>query len=82
MAFIRQQLEGISDLYTHAFDYSGGNNVIYKGDAKAGASKASPLWRIAKFTYDGNSQVTDIQWASGTSDFQFIWDNRAGFTYT
>ena len=82
MTFIRQQQEAISDLFTHAFEYNASNGVLYKGDAAAGASKAGLVWRISKFTYDANQSVTDIQWASGTADFQFAWDSRATYTYT
>lgn len=67
--------------YTQAFDYSG-SNPIYIGLAAQGSSKASAVWQIRKLTFDGSNNVTDVQYASGSTAFNQIWNNRAGFTYS
>jgi hypothetical protein len=66
----------ISDvLYTELFEYDISNRVIYHGWAIAGSSIASAVWRIQKFTYNGDN-VTNIEWANGDTGFKFIWDDR------
>lgn len=67
-------------------DYVGGTNLIYKGFARPGASSAAAVWQISKQTYDGNDNITAIQWpqdlnGNASNDYEFIWDNRASLTY-
>jgi len=68
----------ISKLY----DYGGGSNILYIGWALSSgppdATKA--VWAIQKFTYSG-SNLTQTQWAVGSSTFANIWNNRASLTY-
>jgi len=71
--------------YTQTFDNSGGsggNLPLYVGIAEPGTSKSSPYWKIYKLTYDGNDAVTDIQWASGNTNMDKTWNNRANYTYS
>jgi hypothetical protein len=68
-------------------DYLSGMNLIYKGYARPGSSTSAAVWQIAFITYDGNNNVTAIQWpqnASGiaSSDYEFVWASRAGYTYS
>ena len=69
-------------------DYNGGTNLIYKGFARPGASAAAAVWQIALITYDGNNNITMIQWpqnlvtGKASSDFEFIWNNRASLNYS
>jgi len=68
-------------------DYLSGTNLIYKGYARVGSLTSAPVWQIAFITYDGNNNVLSIQWpqnASGnaTNDYEFIWANRASYTYS
>lgn len=73
-----------------------GNNLIYKGFARPGASTALPVWQIAKLTYDGSNNVTSILWplvptdptnpssavtAACSNDYLFIWNSRHSYTY-
>ena len=65
-------------------EYSG-SNLIYKGLARPGSPTSAAVWQIAKLTYSGNN-VTAIQWPINSSgavstDYEFIWDNRASLTY-
>lgn len=64
-----------------------GTDLIYKGFARPGSSTAAAVWQIAFLTYDGSHNLLSIQWpqdASGhaSNDYQFIWANRAGYTYS
>lgn len=66
-------------------EYSG-SNLIYKGFARPGIATSTAKWQIAKLTYSG-SNITQIDWpqdASGhaSSEFNFVWDDRATYTYS
>ena len=67
-------------------DYLAGTNLIYKGFARPGSPTSQEVWQIAMLTYDGNNNVTAIQWptlpnGSVSSDYLFEWDDRAAYTY-
>ncbi len=62
-------------------DYQGGINLIYKGFARPGSGTDAPVWQIAKLTYDGNNNVTMVQWPKNSSGavtnfYEFVWDDR------
>ena len=66
--------------YDNIYDYNGGTTIIYAGSATPGSATSAAVWRIRKFTYDGNSNITYMPFtASGA--FTRIWDNRAGYSY-
>lgn len=67
-------------------DYTG-TNLIYKGFARQGAATSAAVWQIAKMSYDGSNNLLTILWpqdANGhaSSEFQFVYDNRASYTYS
>lgn len=55
--------------------------VTYVGKAKIGAAQASALWQIAKITESGSTILTTT-WADGNSNFDNIWNDRAGLSYS
>lgn len=64
-----------------------GTNLIYKGFARPGSSTSAPVWQIAFMTYDGSNNILTITWpqnsfGAASSDFEFIWANRATYTYS
>lgn len=59
------------------FVYSG-TLVTYIGFAARGSATSDAKWLIAKFTYDGNDQVTDIT----ISTDNVVFDNYASLTYS
>lgn len=68
-------------------DYLSGSNLIYKGFARPGADTSAAVWQIAFLTYDGNNNVTAIQWpqnanGAASNDYAFVWDDRATLTYS
>lgn len=68
-------------------EYDGNNNLIYKGYARPGADEQDSVWQIAFLTYDGNNNVTSITWPQGingaaSSEFNFVWNDRATYTYS
>lgn len=68
--------------YMQQMDYSGGTNVIYLGMADPGTATSKNRWRVQKFTYDANNNVTSITFMNGSDNFDQIWDNRAAAATT
>ena len=65
-------------VYTTRFDQYDAT-VAYKGEALPSSSEDSPVWRIQKIVII-NSDIT-ITWASGRSDFAFVWSDRLSLNY-
>ncbi len=61
-------------------DYTAGQ-LIYKGLTRPGNATSVAKWQIAKITYSG-TDLTEINWASGSSEFAFVWDDRTTYTYS
>lgn len=65
----------------------GNGNAIYVGRAKVGVQESENKWQISFHTYDGNNAFTSRTWpenddAIASSDYEFVWTNRAGYTYS
>lgn len=69
-------------IYTTAIAYDSSNNPEYVGEAKLGSSQSAAVWRIKKITYDADNNPTDVNWASGTSEFDKKWGDRTTYTYS
>ncbi len=67
---------------TTQIDYAGGTNPTYIGQAAPGTALSAASWLIKKLTFDGNNNVTGIQYAGGAATFSQIWNNRASLTYS
>ena len=65
-----------------AFENNANGQPVYIGYAEAGTAKTAPKWQIRKITYDANNFITDIQFASGTANFDKIWNSRDTYTYS
>lgn len=53
--------------------------TVYIGYAKRGSLTSESLWRIKKIiTVAG---ITTIGYVNGNLNYNFIWDNRATYTY-
>lgn len=62
-------------------------NPIYVGRAKVGILEGEEKWQIAFIEYDANQGVTSITWpqdsdGKASSNYEFIWTSRAGYTYS
>lgn len=78
-------IRNTDDDKTHIFDYTGSPATglpVYEGITEAGGDVAKAMWRIKKYTYDGQNQCTNIQWAQVTPQNNAIWNNRATYTYS
>ena len=67
--------------FTTAIEYNADGNPLYVGESEAGSEESDEKWRIKKLTYSG-SNVTNIQWAIGSTGFNFAWANRTSYTYS
>jgi len=66
---------------TKKLEYSG-TLLTYLGEATPGSATSDPTWRVAKYTYDGSNNLTDVQYADGNELFDNVWDDRASLSYS
>lgn len=64
------------------YGYNGSGVVEYKGFAVPGSGDDAPVWRILRYLFDGSGNVTGARFAEGSADFDKVWDDRAGYTYS
>jgi hypothetical protein len=64
-------------------EYNASGNLTYAGKAIAGSLSASAVWQIKLLQYDTaiNDNISSVLWASGTIDYNKVWDNRSGLVY-
>lgn len=68
-------------------DYLGGMQLVYKGFARPGSFTSDSVWQIAFIQYDGSGNLDSITWPQlpngvASSDYVFVWDDRASYTYS
>ncbi len=62
-------------------------NAIFLGRAKVGTQTDEDRWQISFQTYDGNDSLLTRTWpendeGNASSEYEFVWDDRAGLTYS
>ena len=62
-------------------DFNTDNTIIYKGEALPGTLDSGSVWRIKKITIAADNDVREM-WANGNSNYDKVWNSRAGYTYT
>lgn len=69
--------------FAQRIDDTTASTIYYFGEAVPGTLDANALWRISRITFitPGEDDV-DIEWADGDSDFDNIWDDRLGLSYS
>lgn len=82
-----RDIQDSSDDMAFQGDYVGGQNLIYSAFARPGSLTSAAKWQISKHTYDGNNNITSTKWpldANGkaSSEYIFVYDNRATYTYS
>jgi hypothetical protein len=63
-----------------------GSNLTFFGFARPGESTADAVWQIAKLAYGVGNTLISITWpkdanGNASNDYQFVWDDRAMYTY-
>jgi hypothetical protein len=66
---------------TQAMAYDASGFIIYLGKAAPGTATTATGWQIQKFTYSGTN-VTKIEWAGGSPNFDKVWDDRSSYSYS
>jgi hypothetical protein len=73
-------LSGSEDgMYSKRVDFVG-ETIIYKGEALAGASEMSAVWRLRKLILSVDGDVQEL-FADGDAEFDNIWNDRAAKAY-
>lgn len=75
-AFVTSQ-----DGLTQRFDL-GSATTHYLGWAEVGSLTSNPVWKILRIQYDASGNPTTKMFADGDVEFDNIWDNRAGLSYS
>lgn len=65
----------------------GNGNALYIGKAKVGTLTSEAKWQVSFQAYDGNNAITSRTWpqndeGNASSEYEFVYDDRAGFTYS
>ena len=58
------------------------SDLIYKGWADPGSATSSPVWRIQRMTFVGSDEDLVLEWAEGNGNFNNVWNDRAGLSYS
>jgi hypothetical protein len=66
------------------FDDTASGAVLYLGEADPGELEASATWRIQQITFTNLPSEDDLQvlWADGDNNFNNVWDDRLGLSYS
>ena len=61
-------------------------NPLYIGRAKAGTADDETGWQISFHAWDANNSLTSRTWpqnseGSPSTEYEFTWDDRAGYVY-
>lgn len=70
------------DSYTEVLENDSNGRPVYHGKALPGTLTSVTGWQIKKITYDASGFITNIQWASGTANFDKVWDSHGDYTYS
>jgi len=68
------------DVLTNKIVDTAGGGVVYTGYSQAGSLVTEAVWAIKRETTAG-AIVTTV-WASGVTNASFVWNDRAGYTYS
>jgi hypothetical protein len=83
--FAGTEVEWLASLGSAQVEYAqiideASSTVTYVGKADPGSSEASAVWQIKKITVSGTETI--ITWADGDVNFNNVWDNRAGLSFS
>ena len=82
-----RDIQDSSDDMAFQGDYLLGQNLIYSGFARPGALTSEAKWQVSFHTYDANDNITSTTWpqnssGNASSEYEFVWDDRATYTYS
>lgn len=83
MVYLKESILLFStDKYTVYSEYNGSNKPLYIGESEPGAMSSESKWRIRMFVYDISDNPIELIWASGNTNFDKVWDDRATYIYS
>lgn len=56
------------------------DDVIYRGDALPGSATSAASWRVCRITASEYGAAV-VEYAEGSTGFNKVWDDRAGYGY-
>lgn len=68
--------------YQYRRDKTTTAGYYYNGWSDPGAATSAAKWKIYRETIATDGDVTEIKFASGSINFDQIWDNRATLSYS
>ena len=68
---------------TIELDYAGGpgDSPVYVGYAQPGILTSDPSWKIMRLDYNGSNIIRRL-WANGNTKFDYVWDDRATYSFS
>lgn len=76
-----QGIPGEEDMpYSKRVDFIS-DTELYKGEAVVGSSENASVWRVHKIVLGVDGDMTET-WASGNANFDKVWADRAGLSYS
>ena len=80
MSYGPPSIQEIDDLQVR-WDYAS-TTVRYQGHASPGAAEGAASWRIKKMTLDTSGRLVKTEFADGNGNFDNVWTDRAGLSYS
>jgi hypothetical protein len=62
-------------------EFNANGNPIYLAIAPPGSTTSDARWQVRKLSFDASGNITTIQYANGSPNFDNVWDDRVSLTY-
>lgn len=72
----------IDGAYTQKISQDSEDRDQYIGIAKPGTAASTALWQIRRISYSATGRVASVDWAGGTDQFIFVWNDRGAASYS
>jgi len=69
-----------AEMYAKRVDFIS-DTLLYRGEAAPGSVESAAVWRIRRIAFAADDDVTE-EWANGSADFNQVWDDRLGLSYS
>jgi len=69
-------------MYAKRVDFVEDEDLLYRGEAIPGSVDSASVWRIRKITVSAVDSDVNETWADGDDNFDNIWNDRLGLTYS
>jgi len=80
--YLWEDLNTYEPKYTKEIDDASVQRTTYLGEAAPDSLQANAVWRIQEIIFDNKGGVDSVRFASGSSAFTFVWNDRLTYTYS